>query len=120
MASILIVDDDDLVRSFLRSILEQDGHQVREAPNGKAGLNSYRQSPADLVITDIFMPDHDGMDVTLELTRQFLDARVIAMTGATGDQNFLSVAKLFGARDVLEKPFTVEEVRRMVQYTLAH
>ena len=120
MASILVVDDDDLVRSFLRSILEQDGHQVREAPNGKAGLISYRQSPADLVITDIFMPDQDGMDVTLELTREFLDARVIAMTGATGDQNFLSVAKLFGARDVLEKPFTVEQVRRVVQYTLAH
>jgi two-component system response regulator (stage 0 sporulation protein F) len=120
MASILIVDDDDLVRSFLRSILEQDGHQVREAPNGKAGLHLYREAPADLVITDIFMPDQDGMDVTLALTREFLDAKVIAMTGATGDQNFLSVAKLFGARDVLEKPFTVDQVRRLVHYTLAH
>jgi two-component system, response regulator, stage 0 sporulation protein F len=66
------------------------------------------------------MPTRDGMDVTLELTREFLEAKVIAMTGATGDRNFLSVAKLFGARQIIQKPFTVEEVRRLVRYTLEH
>jgi two-component system, response regulator, stage 0 sporulation protein F len=120
MASILIVDDEDSVRQLLRRILEEDGHEVREASNGHEGLNLYRQAPADLVITDILMPARDGMDVTLELTREFLDAKVIAMTGATGDRNFLSVAKLFGARQIIQKPFTVEEVRRLVRYTLEH
>jgi two-component system response regulator (stage 0 sporulation protein F) len=120
MASILIVDDEAAIRSLLRRILEQDGHQVREAANGQIGLALYRQEPADLVITDILMPERDGMEVTLALTQEFLDARVIAMTGATGDQNFLNVARLFGARRVMQKPFTVEEVRRLVRFTLEH
>ena len=120
MATILIVDDEDPVRDLLRRILEEDGHEVREASNGQEGLNLYRQAPVDLVITDILMPVRDGMDVILELTREFLDAKVIAVTGATGDRNFLSVAKLFGAREILQKPFTVDEVRRLVRYTLNH
>ena len=120
MASILIVDDEEPIRQLLRSILEGDGHRVIEAANGREGLTLYRQAPTDLVITDILMPERDGMEVTLELTREFLDAKVIAMTGATGSQNFLNVAKLFGARQLLQKPFGLQEVRRAVQYTLTH
>jgi two-component system, response regulator, stage 0 sporulation protein F len=120
MASILIVDDEAPIRALLRRILEDDGHMVREAANGQIGLMLYREKPADLVITDILMPERDGMDVTLALTQEFLDAKVIAMTGATDDQNFLNVAKLFGARRVIQKPFTVEEIRRLVRFTLDH
>ncbi len=120
MASILIVDDEAPIRTLLRRILEDDGHMVREAENGQIGLTLYREDPADLVITDILMPERDGMEVTLALTQEFLDAKVIAMTGGTGDQNFLNVAKLFGARRVIQKPFTVEEMRRLVRYTLEH
>lgn len=120
MASILIVDDEASIRSLLRKILEEDGHQIREASNGEVGLTLYREAPAELVITDILMPERDGMEVTLALTREFLDAKVIAMTGATGDQNFLNVAKLFGARRVIKKPFSVEAIRRLVRYTLDH
>jgi two-component system response regulator (stage 0 sporulation protein F) len=64
------------------------------------------------------MPEQDGMEVILELT--WIDARVIAMTGASGEQKFLSVAKLFGARHILEKPFGADQIRRLVNYTLAH
>jgi two-component system response regulator (stage 0 sporulation protein F) len=120
MASILIVDDDAPIRALLRRILEEDGHQIREAANGEIGLLLYREAPADLVITDNLMPERDGMEVTLALTQEFLDARVIAMTGAGGDQNFLNVAKLFGAREVIQKPFSVQEIRRVVRYTLDH
>lgn len=120
MASILIVDDEAPVRVLLRRILEEDGHQIREAANGEVGLRLYREAPADLVITDILMPERDGMEVTLALTREFLDARVIAMTGANGDQNFLNVAKLFGARQVIQKPFAIEDLRRLVRFTLEH
>lgn len=120
MASILIVDDEESIRTLLRKILEADGHQIREANNGEIGLTLYREAPADLVITDILMPERDGMDITLELTRKFLNAKVIAMTGATGDQNFLNVAKLFGARRVIKKPFSVDTIRRLVRYTLDH
>lgn len=120
MASILILDDDESLRALLRYILEEDGHQIREATNGRNGLTLYREKPADLVITDILMPERDGMDVTLALTREFLDARVIAMTGATGDQNFLNIAKLFGARRVIQKPFSPTDLRRAVQFALTH
>lgn len=120
MASILIVDDEEPIRQLLRSILEEDGHQVIEAADGREGLTLYRQTPTDLVITDILMPERDGMEVTLELTREFLDAKVIAMTGATGAQNFLNVAKLFGARQLLQKPFGCQEVRSAVHFTLTH
>ena len=120
MASILIVDDDAPIRTLLRRILEEDGHQIREASDGEVGLTLYREAPADLVITDILMPERDGMEVTLALTREFLDARVIAITGATGDQNFLNVAKLFGARRVIRKPFIPEEIRRAVRFVLDH
>jgi two-component system response regulator (stage 0 sporulation protein F) len=120
MASILIVDDEAPIRTLLRKILEEDGHEIREADNGEVGLTLYRQAPADLVITDILMPERDGMDITLELTREFLNAKVIAMTGATGDHNFLNVAKLFGARRVIKKPFSVDAIRRLVRHTLEH
>lgn len=120
MANILIVDDDAPIRRTLRDILEAEGHQIREAADGRIGLMLYREAPADLVITDILMPERDGMEVTLALTQEFLDARVIAMTGATGDQNFLNVAKLFGARRVIQKPFTSDVIRRVVRFTLDH
>ncbi len=65
MASILIVDDDAPIRTVLRDILEEDGHEIREAADGQTGLTLYRETPADLVITDILMPERDGMGVTL-------------------------------------------------------
>lgn len=120
MATILIVDDDAPTRALLRDTLEEDGHQVREAFNGQTGLLLYREAPADLVITDILMPERDGIEVTLALTQEFLDARVIAITGAAGHQSFLNVAKLFGARRVIHKPFTPDIIRRVVRFTLDH
>lgn len=120
MATILIVDDDAPIRGALRDILEAEGHQIREAADGRIGLMLYREAPADLVITDVLMPERDGMEVTLALTQEFLDARVIAMTDATGDQNFLNVAKLFGARRIIQKPFTSDVIRRVVRFTLNH
>lgn len=120
MASILIVDDEASIRSLLRRILEEDGHQIREAANGHHCLTLYREAPADVVIADILMPERDGLEVTLALMQEFLDARVIAITGATGYRNYLDIATLFGARRVIQKPFTPDDIRRAVQYTLAH
>ncbi|MDP1770611.1 MAG: response regulator [Nitrospirota bacterium] len=119
MATILIVDDDATIRTFLCRILEEDGHEVREAANGQIGLKLYRQDPTDLMITDILMPKRDGIEVTLALTREFMEAHVIAMSGATDARSLLDIAQLFGARHVIQKPFTVEDVRRLVRITLA-
>ncbi len=118
MASILIVEDDASGRAVLRDILEEDGHHIREAANGQIGFTLYRETPADLIITDMLMPERDELEVTLALTKEFLDAQVIAMTGATGDHNLLNVIKLFGARRVIQQPFTPGDLRQAVRFAL--
>ena len=118
MASILIIDDDASIREFVRRVLEADGHQVREAANGDFGLVLYREAPADLVMTDLLMPERDGMEVILALTKEYVGVQVIAMTGAAGEGNLLDVATLLGARQVIRKPFTPEEIRLVVRQTL--
>ena len=118
MASILIVDDAAPIRALLRHILEEDGHHIREAADGQIGFTLYRETPADLIITDMLMPERNGLEVTLALTKEFLDAHVIAITGATGDHNLLNAVKLFGARRVIQKPFTPGVVRRAVRFAL--
>lgn len=118
MASILIIDDEAPIRGLLRHLLEADGHQIREAVNGHLGLQRYREVPTDLVITDILMPERDGLEVLLALTRECLEARVIVMTGATGEPHLLDIAKRLGAHQVMAKPFTQEELRRVVRVTL--
>ena len=81
MATILIIDDEESIRHLLREVLEKAGHKVLEASNGREGLEVYQKHPADLVIMDLLMPDTDGLETTLQLTREYVDAKVIAITG---------------------------------------
>ena len=120
MATILIIDDEELVRVLLRSALEAAGYEVTEAVNGRQGLELYRRNPMDLVITDIVMPELNGLDMLLELTKEFLHAKVIAISGAGGDRNVLDVAKLLGARQTFQKPFSVPHLLGAVRYELEH
>ena len=120
MATILIIDDDDLIRVLLRSALEEAGYEVAEAANGRQGLEMYRQRPTDLVITDILMPEMDGLEILLALTREFLQAKVIAITGAGEEKNVLDVAKLFGARQTFQKPVSMQRLLAAVRYELEH
>ena len=118
MASVLVVDDEDSLRLLMREALGQAGYQVSEARNGKEGLLYYRQSPADLVIMDILMPDQDGLESILTLHREFPKARIIAITGGSdmiGILNFLDVAKMLGARRTLQKPFDMKHLLDVVQ-----
>ena len=120
MASILIIDDEEIIRALLRSVLEAAGYEVTEAANGRIGLELYRQNPMDLVITDILMPELNGLDMLLELTREFLRAKVIAISGAGEEKNVLDVAKLLGARQTFQKPFSVSKLLGAVRYELDH
>jgi YesN/AraC family two-component response regulator len=81
MARILVIDDQEPIRSLLRIILEGAGHEVLEASNGRLGLELYRERSANLIITDIVMPEMDGLELLLELTRNFLNVKVIAISG---------------------------------------
>ena len=120
MATILVIDDEEIVRVLFRSTLEAAGCQVTEAANGRRGLELYRQEPTDLVITDIVMPEMNGLDLLLELTREFLDAKVIAISGAGEKQHVLDVAKLLGARQTFQKPFSMPDLLSAVRYELEH
>jgi YesN/AraC family two-component response regulator len=91
-----------------------------EAANGRVGLELYRQRQADFVITDILMPELNGLDMLLELTHEFLHAKVIAISGAGGEQNVLDVAKLLGARRTLQKPFSMPRLLDAVRYESEH
>ena len=120
MATILVIDDQKPIRSLLRAALEGDGHEVLEASNGRLGLEQYRKRSADLIITDILMPEMNGLEMMLELTRSFLNVKVIAMSGGLEREGGLNAAKLLGARQTLQKPLDIRELLDAVRYDLAH
>ncbi len=120
MATILVIDDQEPIRALLRIALEGAGHEVLEASNGHLGLALYRASAADLIITDIVMPEMNGLEMMLELTRNFLNVKVIAMSGGLESEGPLNVAKLLGARQTFQKPLDVEKLLSAVRYDLAH
>jgi len=120
MATVMIIDDEESVRALLRFALEAAGYEVTEAVNGRQGLERYRQRPTDLVIVDMLMPVMNGLDMLLDLTREFLHTKVIAISGAGGDQNVLDVAKLLGARQTFQKPFSMPQLLHAVRYELDH
>ena len=93
MATIMVMDDEAPIRTLIRTALESVGHEVMEAANGHDGLALYRQRPADLVIADILMPELDELDTIIELMQEFLDVKVIAISGAPEDQRMLNTAR---------------------------
>ncbi len=119
MATILVIDDEQSIRGLLKEVLVKAGHRVLEAENGRKGLTLYQKELVDLVIMDLLMPETDGLEATLQLTREYVDAKVIAITGAQGDHNFLDIAKLFGARRAFEKPFDINKLLDAVKEELA-
>lgn len=121
MALILVIDDDWQVRDLLRRILERAGHAVVDAADGAAGIAAQRTRPADMVITDIFMPGHDGLETILELRSEFAGVRIVAISGGdrSGQMDLRKEALLLGASHALRKPFTPGELLAVVDAALA-
>ena len=113
MARVLVIDDDARVRSVVRRLVEAEGHEVQEAENGKVGLERFDADPADLVITDIFMPEMDGIEVLLTLRKRSPHTRLVAMSGGglLPAREMLRTAEVLGAVSVIEKPFDIECLR---------
>jgi len=110
MPKILVIDDDAEMRLFLREMLGMEGHEVVLAADGEEGLAEYRAAPADVVITDLFMPNKDGIETINELLQEFPDAVIIAMCGQPQAGPMLSVAVQLGAVEFLCKPFSCQEM----------
>jgi DNA-binding response OmpR family regulator len=121
MARILLIDDDEAVRAMLIGTLNHFGHTVIEACNGKEGLKLFPQSKADIVITDIVMPEKEGLAVLMELRKAQPPVKIIAISGGgrNGKVDYLPTAKLMGAAKVLAKPFSVEVLMAAVNELLA-
>ena len=118
MARILVIDDSASVVELVDRILTEDGHEVIAAYSGKEGGAILASQPLDLVITDIYMPDMDGLELIRTARRLRPGLRILAMSSATGKYAILPVAKALGAAATLRKPFSRGELREAVQACL--
>ncbi|MGC4095703.1 MAG: response regulator [Nitrospira sp.] len=118
MALILIIDDEPLTASLCQEILEQAGYDVLVAHNGHEGLYLFSRTPADLVITDVFMPVQDGLEVIMNLRREKLNVPIIAITGNAAGHHFLNMANQLGAQHTMAKPFSATDLVQAVQQQL--
>jgi DNA-binding response OmpR family regulator len=105
---ILVVDDDDQLREMLRKMLEKAGYEVVEASDGRDALNLQEKSPADLIITDIIMPEKEGIDTIMDFRMHYPQVRIIAMSGGgrIGPTEYLDLAEKLGADKTFAKPFS--------------
>jgi two-component system nitrogen regulation response regulator NtrX len=116
-ASILIVDDEEAVRTSLRSILEDEGYEITEAASGAEALRMYATDPPDLMMLDIWMPEMDGLE-TLRRVKEFSPtAQVMMMSGHGSIETAVKAIKL-GAYDYIEKPLSLENVTLRVRHAL--
>ena len=118
MASILVIDDDAPMRRFVRHALAKHGHDLAEASDGAQALRILAERPIDLVITDLLMPETDGIETILELRRLYPATKIIAISGGGEYQSgagFLRAAVSLGADRTLTKPFEFKELLPAVQ-----
>lgn len=111
MALILIVDDNQALRAVLKQALEAAGHVAAQAGSGRAAIQLIRLQRPDLVLTDLMMPEQDGLEVIMMIQKEFPEIPVIAMSGGTRNSSlYLDMAKKLGARQILAKPFMPDQL----------
>jgi len=127
MARIIVIDDDHDVRALMVWDLKAAGHEVRSAADGAQGLSLQRAAPAELVVTDIYMPEKEGIETIRELRELYPDLKIIAISGggsvyrkkSFATHELTIIAEELGVTAVLQKPFASEELLRSVDAALA-
>lgn len=123
MKRILVIEDDVEERQLFKTVLEEAGYDVLEAANGAIGLHMYTQQPCNLVITDIYMPEKEGLETIIELKKISPGLPIIAISGGimrtyhftnTGADSTLKAAEAFGAARILHKPIKLQELLHAV------
>ncbi len=111
MADILVIDDDEDFRDMLCRLLTRDGHTVVACGDGKKGVDLFRQNPLSLVITDLIMPDQEGIETIIQLRREFPAVKIIAISGGgrVTPEIYLNLAASLGALKTFTKPFDTGE-----------
>ena len=120
--SILVADDEDSIRSLLEHFLTGAGHTVVAVGNAREACEAIARQPFDLVITDVLMPDGDGLDLITELKKKQPNARILAMSGGGRyfeGSDYLRLAKGLGAHTAMMKPFTLQQLKQAMEVALA-
>jgi CheY-like chemotaxis protein len=118
MSLILLVDDHEPMRVTLADLLQHMGHGVVTAGNGKQALAVQKQTPADILLTDIFMPEMDGFELIQEFRRLYPTVKIIALSGGMPKDPggpYLNIARKFGAKWILPKPFSVTQLAEVIR-----
>ena len=119
---LLVIDDDNLVRAALTDMLQTAGFEVVTASNGRLGLELLDTTPVDAIITDILMPEQEGLETIREARQRFPELRILAISGGGaggGETQLLRFAESFGAAQTLPKPFTGSQLVAAVRSLLA-
>jgi DNA-binding response OmpR family regulator len=120
MPRILVIDDDSAIRKMLKKSLERSGYEVMAASDGQKGLDLHKETPADLIITDVIMPNKEGLETIIEFRRDFPGVKIIAISGGgeIGPEGYLKAAMAFGADKALAKPLELKELVKVVEKLL--
>lgn len=121
MAKILVFDDEPSILLMIKKMLEKAGHEVDIALNGRDGMEQFERNRPDLVITDIIMPEKEGLETILELRKRYPALKIIAISGGgrVGPDGYLPSAKLLGADMVFQKPLVQKEFMEAVALLLS-
>src|SRR5215510_4221725 len=119
MARILIIDDDPDLRAMLEQAFLAAGHEVALAANGNQGLELQCAKPASVVITDLLMPEKEGLETIVEFRKDFPKVPIITISGRPSSEFFLYMAKQLGAIRTIEKPFRPSELLAAVEQVLS-
>ncbi len=117
---VLVIEDEPQMRTMLKQMIEDIGCDVVKASDGKEGVKLYRANPFDLIVTDIIMPEKEGIETIIELKRDFPDVKIIAVSGGgeIDAETYLSMAKKLGARYTFAKPISREELLKAIRQLL--
>jgi len=120
MAKILVVDDEPAILLMLKKMLEKADHEVDTASDGNEGIILFEKNKHDLLITDIIMPEKEGMETIIELRKKYPDLKIIAISGGgrISPEGYLPGAKLLGANMVFQKPLVQKEFLEAVAILL--
>lgn len=120
MAVVLIIDDNEMIVESLSVLLENEGYDVLSSSNGKNGLKLLSKNRIDVVITDIIMPDKDGIETIREIKKTYRNTKIIAMSGGgkIAAKKYLTFVKQLGVRHTLSKPFEKEQILSALEAVL--
>jgi DNA-binding response OmpR family regulator len=122
MTRILIVEDDAQIRAMLEETLQQEGYQTDIAHNGADAMERYRRAPADLVVTDILMPEKEGLGLITELRGINPNVKIIAISGGAPQLSSgcnLELARMFGAQRSFQKPLDIDALLQAINTLLS-